>query len=232
MLAGCLPVLSGRLTEPRRMERQNHIRRGRGSMTVRNMIAVTATVPIPLPADTNGGPATAPRHLAPSERARRGLAARVALPPRRQAELVLPAKRPDPVALIEEQARSRVPELVPVRHGRMMVSPYTFFRGNTLGMATDLGAGPVTGLVAQLCGDAHLSNFGLFGSAERRLLFDINDFDESIAGPWEWDVKRLAASVAVAGRGNGFSRKERHKCVQETVRRYRDAVAEFATMRS
>ena len=145
---------------------------------------------------------------------------------------MLPANRPDPVALIEEQARSRVPELVPVRHGRMMVSPFTFFRGNALGMAIDLGAAPVSGLGAQLCGDAHLSNFGLFGSPERRLLFDINDFDETIAGPWEWDVKRLAASLAVAGRGNGFSRKERRKCVLETVRRYRDATAEFATMRS
>ncbi|TCN36677.1 uncharacterized protein (DUF2252 family) [Kribbella orskensis] len=202
-------------------------------MTARSAIAETLTaVSAPRRADANGGPVTPVRHLSPSERARRGLAARVALPPRRQAELVLPAKRPDPVALIEEQARSRVPELVPVRHGRMMVSPFTFFRGNALGMATDLGAGPVSGLGAQLCGDAHLSNFGLFGSAERRLLFDINDFDESIAGPWEWDVKRLAASVAVAGRGNGFSRKERHKCVLETVRRYRDATAEFATMRS
>jgi uncharacterized protein (DUF2252 family) len=125
-----------------------------------------------------------------------------------------------------------VPELVPVRHGRMMVSPFTFFRGNALGMATDLGAAPVSGLTVQLCGDAHLSNFGVFGSPERRLLFDINDFDETLAGPWEWDVKRLAASLAIAGRGNGFSRKECRKSVLETVRRYRDASAEFGTMRA
>ncbi|WP_405066501.1 DUF2252 domain-containing protein [Kribbella sp. NBC_01510] len=175
---------------------------------------------------------SAARRLAPADHARLGLAARAALPPREQAELVLPADRPDPVALFEEQARSRVPELVPVRHGRMMVSPFAFFRGNALGMATDLGVAPVSGLGVQLCGDAHLSNFGVFGSPERRLLFDINDFDETIAGPWEWDVKRLAASLSIAGRDNGFGRKERRKCVLETVRRYRDASAEFATMRA
>lgn len=112
------------------------------------------------------------------------------------------------------------------------MSPFAFFRGNALGMATDLGVAPVSGLGVQLCGDAHLSNFGVFGSPERRLLFDINDFDETIAGPWEWDVKRLAASLSIAGRDNGFGRKERRKCVLETVRRYRDASAEFATMRA
>ncbi|TCC08778.1 DUF2252 domain-containing protein [Kribbella soli] len=180
----------------------------------------------------NGGSVSAVRRLAPADRARLGLAARVVLPPREQAELVLSSDRPDPVALLEAQARSRIPELVPVRHGRMMVSPFAFFRGNALGMATDLAAAPVSGLRAQLCGDAHLSNFGVFGSPERRLLFDINDFDETIAGPWEWDVKRLAASIAVAGRDNGFSRKHRGKAVLETVRRYRDASAEFGTMRA
>ena len=183
-------------------------------------------------AHSNGGSAYAAGHLAPAERARRGLAARATLPPRDQAELVLPSSRPDPIALFEAQARSRVPDLVPVRHGRMMVSPFTFFRGNALGMATDLGAAPVSGLGVQLCGDAHLSNFGIFGSPERRLIFDVNDFDETIPGPWEWDVKRLAVSIAVAGRGNEFSRKERRKCVLETVRRYRDANADFATMRA
>jgi len=201
-------------------------------MSAWNIVAEEETlVRAPRAAGANGrSAATAARHLTPSERALRGLAARAALPPHEQAELVLPASRPDPVSLIEEQARTRVPELVPVRHGRMMVSPFTFFRGNALGMAVDLGAAPVSGLGAQLCGDAHLSNFGLFGSAERRLIFDVNDFDETLAGPWEWDVKRLAASIAVAGRGNGFSRKERRKCVLQTVRRYRDATAEFATM--
>jgi uncharacterized protein (DUF2252 family) len=179
----------------------------------------------------SGSPPRAP-HLDPGERARQGLAAREVLPPGDQAVLVLPPGRPDPVSLMEEQARLRVPELVPVRHGRMMASPFTFFRGNALGMAADLGAAPVSGLGVQLCGDAHLSNFGLFGSPERLLLFDVNDFDESLPGPWEWDVKRLAASIVVAGRGNGFSRKERRKSVLETVRRYRDATARFATMRA
>src|SRR4029453_2771027 len=131
----------------------------------------------------------------------RGLAARAVLPPRAQAELVLSPKRPDPVALLEDQALDRVPERVPVRHGRMRGAPFAVFRGNAGGMAADLGAGPVSGLGAQLCGDAHLSNFGLFGSPERRLLFDVNDFDETAVGPFEWDVKRLAASLSVAGRG-------------------------------
>ncbi|MGW1339520.1 DUF2252 domain-containing protein [Kribbella sp. NPDC002412] len=183
-------------------------------------------------ARAGSGSAPAVRRLTPSDRARLGLAARASLPPREQAELVLPSDRPDPVSLLEDQARSRLPELVPVRYGRMMVSPFAFFRGNALGMATDLAVAPVSGLGVQLCGDAHLSNFGVFGSPERRLLFDVNDFDETIAGPWEWDVKRLAASLVVAGRSNGFSRKERRKCVLETVRRYRDASAEFGTMRA
>ena len=146
--------------------------------------------------------------------------------------MAVSSERPDPVALMEEQERTRVPELVPVRHARMMASPFTFYRGNALGMAIDLGAAPTSGLRVQACGDAHLSNFGLFGSAERGLLFDVNDFDETLPGPWEWDVKRLAASLVVAGRGNGFTTKERRKVVRATVRRYRDAAAEFATMRA
>jgi len=202
-------------------------------MSARSTLVKAATaVPAPRRADSNGRSTPPVRHLAPTERARRGLAARAALPPREQAHLVMPTNRPDPVSLLEQQALTRVPELVPVRHGRMMASPFTFFRGNALGMATDLAAAPVSGLAAQLCGDAHLSNFGVFGSPERRLLFDLNDFDETTVGPWEWDVKRLAVSIAVAGRDNGFSRKERRKCVLETVRRYRDATADFAAMRT
>ena len=115
----------------------------------------------------------------------------------------------DPVGLLLEQAESRVPELVPVRHGRMLVSPFTFFRGAALPMAADLAATPTSGLRVQLCGDAHLSNFGVFASPERQLVFDVNDFDETLPGPFEWDVKRLAASLAVAGRDNGFGRKDR-----------------------
>jgi len=129
-----------------------------------------------------------------------------------------------------EQARSRVPELVPVRHARMLVSPFTFFRGNAEGMAIDLGATPTSGFRVQACGDAHLSNFGVFASPERNLVFDANDFDETLPGPWEWDIQRLAASMVVAGRANGFTAKQRRKIVRATVRRYRDASARFATM--
>ena len=141
-----------------------------------------------------------------------------------------PPDRPDPIGLLEEQARSRVPELVPVRWGRMMVSPFTYYRGAALPMASDLATTPVSGLAVQACGDAHLSNFGLFGSAERRLIFDVNDFDETLPGPWEWDVKRLAASLEVAGRDNGFPVKARRDAVMATVSRYRQAMREFAAM--
>ena len=141
-----------------------------------------------------------------------------------------PADRADPIALLEEQARSRVPELVPVRWGRMVVSPFTFYRGAALPMASDLAATPVSGLAVQACGDAHLSNFGVFGSAERRLVFDVNDFDETLPGPWEWDVKRLAASLEVAARGNGFSGKQRRGVVMAAVGSYRQAMRTFAGM--
>jgi len=141
-----------------------------------------------------------------------------------------PSDRPDPLALLEEQAKARVPELVPVRWGRMMVSPFTFYRGAALPMAADLAATPVSGLAVQACGDAHLSNFGIFGSAERRLVFDVNDFDETLPGPWEWDVKRLAASLEVAGRDNGFAGKDRRAIVTATVASYRQAMREFAAM--
>ena len=116
--------------------------------------------------------------------------------------------RPDPVALLERQATTRVPELVPIRYGRMLVSPFTFFRGAALIMASDLATTPRSGLTAQVCGDAHLSNFGLFASPERTLMFDVNDFDETLPGPWEWDLKRLAASVVIAARDREFTEKE------------------------
>ena len=141
-----------------------------------------------------------------------------------------PADRTDPVALLEQQAESRVPELVPIRYGRMLVSPFAYFRGAALPMASDLAGTPSTGLVVQACGDAHLSNFGIFASPERKFLFDINDFDETLPGPWEWDVKRLAASLEVAGRGNGFSRKQRRRIVTASVRRYRETMRTFAGM--
>ena len=119
--------------------------------------------------------------------------------------------RPDPVALLEQQAVTRVPELVPIRYGRMLVSPFTFYRGAALIMASDLASTPRSGITTQVCGDAHLMNFGVYASPERRMEFGINDFDETHPGPWEWDVKRLAASFAIAGRDNGFSTKERTK---------------------
>jgi uncharacterized protein (DUF2252 family) len=134
----------------------------------------------------------------------------------------------DPVGLLLEQAKSRVPELVPVRHGRMLVSPFTYFRGAALPMAADLATTPASGLRVQLCGDAHLSNFGAFASPERRLVFDVNDFDETLPGPFEWDVKRLAASLAVAGRDNGFGGKDRRQVVLAAVEGYRTAMRGFA----
>jgi uncharacterized protein (DUF2252 family) len=168
--------------------------------------------------------------LTPPERAVRGKAARAEVPLESHASFDPPPDRPDPVALLEEQAESRIRELVPVRYGRMVVSPFTYYRGAALPMASDLATTPVSGLSVQACGDAHLSNFGIFGSAERRLVFDINDFDETLPGPWEWDVKRLAASMEVAGRDNGFPGKKRRQIVSSTVRRYREAMRAFAGM--
>jgi len=168
--------------------------------------------------------------LTPAQRAERGKQARAAVPRASHAVFDPPAGRPDPIALLEEQAKSRVPELVPVRYGRMMVSPFTYYRGAALPMASDLAATPVSGLAVQACGDAHLSNFGVFGSAERRLVFDVNDFDETLPGPWEWDVKRLAASLEVAARGNGFGGKQRREIVTAAVASYRQAMRAFAGM--
>jgi uncharacterized protein (DUF2252 family) len=173
---------------------------------------------------------TGPGHLTPAERAARGVEARAAVPREDHSVFDPPPGRPDPIALLTEQAKSRVPELVPVRWGRMMVSPFTFYRGAALPMASDLAATPVSGLAVQACGDAHLSNFGIFGSAERRLVFDVNDFDETLPGPWEWDVKRLATSLEVAARGNGFSGKQRRNIVAATVASYRRAMRSFAGM--
>ena len=138
--------------------------------------------------------------------------------------------RRDPVELLEEQAASRVPELVPIRYGRMLVSPFTFFRGAAYPMAADLAGAPRTGLDVQLCGDAHLSNFGAFGAPDRRLVFSINDFDETLPGPFEWDVKRLVASFAVAGRDRGFDAKQRQSINRAVTRSYREAIRGFAGM--
>ncbi len=165
--------------------------------------------------------------LSRADREARGKDARAVAPLESQAEFTPDPSR-DPVGLLLEQEKSRVPELVPVRHGRMLVSPFTFYRGAALPMAADLATTPTSGLRVQLCGDAHLANFGAFASPSRRLVFDVNDFDETLPGPFEWDVKRLAASLAVAGRDNGFSAKARRKIILAGVGRYRTAMREFA----
>jgi uncharacterized protein (DUF2252 family) len=164
------------------------------------------------------------------ERVARGLTARKDTPRSSHGRWQPAPDRPDPIALLEEQAASRVPWLVPVRYGRMLASPFTFYRGGALIMAADLAATPVSGITVQLCGDAHLSNFGLFGSPERRMLFDINDFDETLPGPWEWDVKRLAASFEVMGRDRGFDPADRRAVVMAGVREYRDRMRRAAGM--
>jgi uncharacterized protein (DUF2252 family) len=163
------------------------------------------------------------------ERAVSGRAARSAARRSSHATWEPPADRADPVAILERQAASRVPELVPIRYGRMSASPFAFFRGAAAVMAADLATTPVSGLRVQACGDAHLSNFGAFAAPDRRLVFDLNDFDESLPGPWEWDVKRLAASFAIAGRENGFKRRERGAAVLEAARSYRDSMRAFAS---
>ena len=161
------------------------------------------------------------RRRSREERLLMGRAARQRVPREAHGQWRAAPERPDPVSLIEEQAASRVPELVPIRHGRMAASPFAFYRGGALVMGADLASTPDSGLVAQLCGDAHLSNFGLFASPERQMLFDINDFDETLPGPWEWDVKRLAASFEVAGRELGHAAAERRETVLAAVRAYR-----------
>jgi uncharacterized protein (DUF2252 family) len=142
------------------------------------------------------------------------------------------AGRPDPVALLEAQDATREPDLVPVRHGRMMVSPFTFYRGAAKIMAADLAGLPAAGLDAQLCGDAHLSNFGVYASPERRLVFDLNDFDETLPGPFEYDVKRMAASFTIAGRNNGYRDADTRAATLASVTAYREAMARFAGMRT
>src|SRR6476620_1917833 len=169
-------------------------------------------------------------HLTVEERVARGKAARREVPRSSHAGFTPGAYRPDPVALLEQQAVTRVPELVPIRYGRMLVSAFTFYRGAALIMAADLAGTPRSGITTQVCGDAHLMNFGVFASPERRLEFGINDFDESCPGPWEWDVKRLAASFAIAGRDRGFSTKQRAKVLLTMLGEYRSSMHRFAAL--
>ena len=172
------------------------------------------------------------RHPSLEERTAQGLDARERTLPSSHAGWAPATDRPDPVALIMEQNLRRDADLVPVRHGRMKASPFTFYRGAAAIMAADLEPTPTAGLDVQLCGDAHLSNFGVFGSPERQLVFDINDFDETLPGPFEYDVKRLAASLTVAANNNGFTTSDARAITTASVATYREAMAEFSTMRT
>jgi uncharacterized protein (DUF2252 family) len=183
-------------------------------------------------AAARGGPARKIIRLTAEERAGRGKAARIQCTRSSHGRWEPATNRPDPIALLEEQGASRVPELVPLRYGRMLVSPFTFYRGAALIMASDLAATARSGLKAQICGDAHLSNFGVFASPERQLMFDINDFDETHPGPWEWDVKRLAASFEIAGRDRGFDPAQRRDVVTAGVAEYRARMQQAAAARN
>src|SRR5271163_150281 len=166
--------------------------------------------------------------LQPGESAERGRAARQTTPRSAHGEWGPAPERHDPVALLAAQAASRVQELVPIRYGRMLASPFAFYRGAAAIMAADLAATPDAGIVVQACGDAHILNFGAFAAPDRRLVFSPNDFDETLPGPWEWDVKRMAASVEIAGRDVGLSRDRRERIVMGSVREYREAMRGFA----
>ena len=165
-----------------------------------------------------------------ADRAARGKDARAKVPRSSHAVYEPSPTRADPVDLLEQQAKTRVPGLVPIRYGRMSVSPFTFYRGAAIIMAHDLAPTPRSGFKVQCCGDAHLSNFGVFASPERELVFDVNDFDETLPGPWEWDVKRLSASMLIAAQDDGFSDKHGDRIVLDTVGSYRSAMRKFAGM--
>jgi uncharacterized protein (DUF2252 family) len=188
--------------------------------------AVTATVGTGSPGRRKA------QHPSVAERAASGKAARREVPRSSHGSWAPAPDRPDPIALLEEQAESREPGLVPIRHGRMAASAFAFFRGAAYVMAADLAHTPDSGIKVQLCGDAHLSNFGGFAAPDRRLVFDLNDFDETLPGPWEWDVKRLAASLAIAGREGGFGEAARRRIVTESVAKYREVMRAMAKMRT
>jgi uncharacterized protein (DUF2252 family) len=189
---------------------------------------VTTTAPETASAATgNGRPEP---HRTAADRAEEGRAVRSNVPRSSLADWAPARGRRDPVELLEEQARTRVQELVPIRHGRMLVSPFTFYRGGAFLMAADLDASPRTGLTVQLCGDAHLSNFGAYAAPDRRLVFSVNDFDETLPGPFEWDVKRLVASFAVAGRDRGFNARQRRAINRAVGRAYRESMRDFAAL--
>ena len=172
--------------------------------------------------------ATTPARLQSGESAERGRAARRSVPRFAHGDWVPAPYRPDPVEVLAAQAATRLPELVPIRYGRMLVSPFTFYRGAAAVMAADLAATPDSGIVVQACGDAHISNFGGFAAQDRRLVFGPNDFDETLPGPWEWDVKRMAASAEIAGRDVGLAADRRERIVTACVREYREGMRGFA----
>jgi Uncharacterized protein conserved in bacteria (DUF2252) len=184
------------------------------------------------PAPLSFGSAWRRARLTAEERTARGKSARQQAPRSSHRQFEPATDRPDPTSLLEEQAEGRVHDLVPIRYGRMLVSPFTFYRGAASIMAADLAPTPRSGVTVQLCGDAHLSNFGLFGTPERRMLFDINDFDETLPGPWEWDVKRLAASFEVHGRDRGFAPADRRAIVLASVGEYRRRMRRAAKQRT
>jgi uncharacterized protein (DUF2252 family) len=175
-------------------------------------------------------PAKIIAHPSVADRRAKGADARIATPPASHTGWVPAADRADPVTLLSDQNVTREQDLVPVRHGRMMVSPFTFYRGAAKIMGADLAGTPNAGLTVQLCGDAHLSNFGGFASPERKLLFDLNDFDETLPGPFEYDVKRMAASFTIAARNNGMTPAEAKDATIASVRAYREAMSQFAQM--
>jgi uncharacterized protein (DUF2252 family) len=179
--------------------------------------------------DTGRGVLDLPKAV--EERMAEGRAERESVPLEAHGEWATPGTRPNPVGIIEKQNATRVPELVPIRHGRMIASPFTFYRGTAAIMASDLSSSPTTGLRVQCCGDAHLSNFGLFAAPDRRPVFDLNDFDETLPAPFEWDVKRLVASFVVAARGNGHRRRDQRAAARTAAAAYRKTIAAAATMR-
>src|SRR6266545_3463139 len=211
-----------------------HCRRARGPAARfcsagKTTMTQSSTPTIALDSLRSSGP-LAPPDLPVAERRARGRALRAQTSRRSHAGWTPSPDRPDPIVLLESEAVNRVPELVPIRYGRMLASPFAFLRGAAIVMAADLATTPSTGIVVQLCGDAHLANFGLYASPERRLLFDVNDFDETLPGPFEWDVKRMAASFEIAGRNNGFSEADKRAAVLASVTAYREAMASFAQM--
>src|SRR6476659_7792301 len=171
-------------------------------------------------------------HPTPEQRVAVGRAARDAVPRSSHGAWTPAGDRPDPVDLLREQAVTRVPELVPIRHARMLASPFAFYRGAAAVMATDLARTPASGIRVQCCGDAHLANFGGFAAPDRTLVFDVNDFDETLPGPWEWDVKRLAASFEIAAQAREFDDRTRSRIVREVVRSYREAMRDYAGSRN